>query len=94
MGVAKVMLAAGADPNWRDAEGSTPLHLVVASPLVGEPSFFIEALLDAGADRSIKNAAGHTALDLARAQKTVAAYQPAGGKPAKTLDRTIEVLSG
>jgi ankyrin repeat protein len=93
MGVAKVMLAAGADPNWRGPDGSTPLHMVIASPLVGEPSFFIETLLEAGADRSLKDAAGHTAVDLARAQKTVLAYQPAGGKPTKNLDRTIEVLS-
>jgi ankyrin repeat protein len=93
MGVAEVLLAAGADPNWRDPDGGTPMHNVIASPLVGEPSFFIEVLLAAGADRSIKDAAGHTALELARAQKTVLAYQPASGKPAKNLDRTIEVLS-
>jgi len=93
MGVAEVLMEAGADPNWRDPDGGTPLHNVIASPLVAEPSFFIEALLKGGADPTLKDAAGHTALDLARAQKTVLNYQPANGKPQKTLDRTIEVLS-
>jgi cytohesin len=93
MGVAKLMLAAGADPNWRDPDGGTPLHNVINSPLVGEPSFFIETLLAAGADRSLKDNAGHTALELARAQKTIQVYQPVNGKPLKSLDRTIEVLS-
>jgi ankyrin repeat protein len=93
MGVAKVMLQAGADPNWRDEAGGTPLHNLIASPLVGEPSYFVEALLEAGADPTIRDAAGHTPLDLARAQKTVQSYQPPTGKPAKSLDRTIAVLS-
>jgi ankyrin repeat protein len=93
MDVAKVMLEAGADPNWRDSDANTPLHLVLASPLVAEPSFFIETLLEGGADPTARNAQGHTALDLARAQKTVQAYQPANGRPGKTLERTIEVLS-
>ena len=93
MGVAKLMLEAGADPNWRDVDGGTPLHNVINSPLVGEPSYFIETLLEAGADPTIKDNAGHTALDLARAQKTIQTYQQAKGGPRKDLDRTIEVLS-
>ena len=93
--VAKLMLDAGADPNWTDEAGNTPLHCIVASPLVGDPADFIAMLLEAGADPAARNAEGHTALDLARAQKTVQAYQPANAaRPQKRLDRAIELLGG
>lgn len=93
IGVARVILEAGADPNWCDADGNTPMHLVLLSPLVGEPSFFIEALIEGGADKSLRNAAGKTALDEARAQQQLQAYRPQQ-PAAKSLLRTIEVLQG
>lgn len=82
--VAHAALQAGADPNWRDPEGNTPAHLVVLSPMVADPSYFIELLRHARADVTIKNAAGHTALDEAKAQSA---------NPQKNLARAIAVLS-
>jgi ankyrin repeat protein len=57
--VAKALIAAGADVDQRNNEGSTALMTA---------AFFcrteiVEALLAAGADTSIRNAAGATALD-------------------------------
>jgi ankyrin repeat protein len=94
IGVAKVLLGAGADPNWRDPAGNTPLHSVILSPLVAEPSFFVEALLEGGADRALKNAGGRTPLDEAKAQLQMQAYRPAQpGQGTKSLVRTVEVLN-
>jgi ankyrin repeat protein len=94
IGVAQVLLEAGADPNWRDPDGNTPLHSVILSPIVTEPSYFIEALIAGGADPTIRNAAGRTALDEARAQVQLQGYRPAQtGEGTKTLARTLEVLS-
>jgi ankyrin repeat protein len=90
IGVAKVLMEAGADPNWQDPDGNTPMHLVLLSPIVVEPSFFIEALIEGGADTSTRNGAGKTALDEAKAQLQLQAYRPQ--QPGKNLARTIEVL--
>ena len=81
IGVAKIILAAGADPNWQDPDGNTPMHLAIASPIVAEPAYFVQALLQAGADRQVRNAAGRTALDEAMAR--LAVYSP-GMPPCKS----------
>jgi ankyrin repeat protein len=51
--VARVLLEHGANPNWRDEEGNTPIHRVIQSRLVLDPAKFIQLLLDGGADPSL-----------------------------------------
>lgn len=56
-----VLLEAGADPNVRDPDGQTALHLVVDGPFADpEP---IAALLKAGADPQLRDAQGRTPLE-------------------------------
>ena len=68
--VARILLQHGADPNWRDASGNTPLHRVLKSRIVLDPTEFVRALLAAGANASIRNAEGRTALDEALLQQS------------------------
>src|SRR5262249_51516156 len=66
--IARVLLDGGGDPNCRNDDGDTPLHLVVKSRLVRDPSSFIGLLLSRGADPGIRNRQGRTALDEAHTQ--------------------------
>ena len=92
--VARLLLAAGSDPNAQDATGDTPLHLVLGSRLVGDPSAFVALLLDHGADPARINLAGVNALDTARQQvgRNAETYFPRRSLAPKQLDRAIELL--
>ena len=62
----RIWLEYGVDPNTRDEQGRTALHLLAAR---GTGREAIRALVDAGADVHQKDAHGHTPLDLARSAK-------------------------
>jgi ankyrin repeat protein len=92
--VARLLLAAGADPNVADARGEAPLHRVIASRLVRDPAPLVALLLAAGADPSRTNADGATPLDAAEAQTGAHAetYFPKRQLGEKQLAETIRLL--
>lgn len=76
--LAELLLAAGADPNARNIDGSTPLHVAVAS---GKQDL-IELLLANKANPNARNNAGQTPLDLAEHKGLPSpAYWPPGQPP-------------
>jgi len=58
-GVMDTLLSAGADPNFRDLHGNTPLHLC-------GHSMTLSLLMHYGADPRMRNATGVTALEMMR----------------------------
>ena len=94
MDMARVLLAAGADPNAQDGVGDTPLHRVIGSRLVGDPGAFVAMLLDHGADPTRTNHSGLDAVGAARAQvgRDAETYYPRRSLGPKRLDHTIELL--
>jgi ankyrin repeat protein len=93
-GVGRVLLEYGANPNWRDEAGNTPIHRAITSRLVLDPAKFIELLIEFGADVSLRNREGRTALDEALLQsgKIAETYFPVRSIAPKRLERTIEIL--
>ncbi|WP_353124372.1 ankyrin repeat domain-containing protein [Parapedobacter pyrenivorans] len=57
--LAKILIEAGADLNFRNNDGSTAL---ISAAFFGRPEI-VQLLLDAGADKTIKNKYGATAYD-------------------------------
>jgi len=92
--VAKVLLARGADPNFQDDQGRTPLHLVLSSRLVQNPSDLVRLLLEAGADPDRKNQAGKTPLEEAEARQGEPAetYFPRRTLGPRNLEEAIHLL--
>lgn len=92
--VARLLLEYGADPNWRDERGNTPIHCVIRSRIVGDPAQFVEVLVESGADLSLRNLDGRTALDEALMQtgKNVETYFPIRPIAPKRLAQTIDIL--
>jgi ankyrin repeat protein len=92
--VPPVLLEHGANPNWRDEEGNTPLHRVIASRMVLNPANFIQILLDFGADATFRNNEGRTPLDVALLQKgeNAETYFPVRPIGPKRLEQTIAIL--
>ena len=95
-GFTPVLLEHGANPNWHDDEGNTPLHRAIQSRLIVDPAEFVQLLLDAGADASIRNNAGRTPLEEAEALlldgQNAETYFPVRSKGPKRLEQTIEIL--
>lgn len=72
--VVRLLLDAGADPNYRDHRGWTALMFAVAldetSCDVSESKSIVTQLLLAGADRSVRNDRGQTAMNILFEQKS------------------------
>jgi len=92
--IARLLLAAGADPDAADERGCTPLHRVIASRLVRDPAPLVALLLAAGADPTRTNAEGATPLDEAEAHTGAQAetYFPKRPLGEKQLAETIRLL--
>ena len=92
--VTPILLQHGANPNWCDANGDTPLHRVLRSRIVLDPTEFVKLVLAAGADACLRNADGRTALDEALLQqgRNAETYFPVRKIGPKKLDQTIEIL--
>lgn len=66
------LLARGATPNTRDAEGATPLiHATIAGSVPA-----VKMLLEYGADPSLRNTTGHGPLDYARTEELQLLLEP------------------
>jgi ankyrin repeat protein len=92
--VARVLLEYGADANWQDEGGNTPVHCAIRSRIVRNPVEFVKVLMESGADLSLRNLDGRTALDEALMQtgKNAESYFPIRPIAPKKLAQTIERL--
>jgi hypothetical protein len=91
---ARFFLKHAVNPNARDSDGNTPLHLVVQSRLVLDPADFVKTLLAGGADPSMRNNAGNTVLHEAEEQvgRYAQTYFPARATAVKNLGETISIF--
>ena len=94
--VARILLEHGANPNWRDEAGNTPMQRVIRSRIVLDPAKFIQLLLEFGADPTLRNSEGRTPLDeaeaLLKAGKNAETYYPVLPLGPKKLEQTIKIL--
>ena len=85
----RLLLEHGADPNIRDAEGRTALHLVSAR---GTGSEAIRDLVEAGTQVDARDQAGKAPLDYAesaRSQVAARALMALGATASEPMDKTI-----
>ena len=78
------LLAAGADPNAKQAQGYTPLHFAAQPRTSGNPAAaaaIIAALLAAGADVNAKTNNGEPPLNFASSAAAITALVAAGADP-------------
>ncbi|MBT3234098.1 MAG: hypothetical protein HN356_14965 [Calditrichaeota bacterium] len=66
--IVRLLLKHGADPNFEDDSGNTPLHHAVLSRYQNEGKWCVEALLEAGAKTNIKSLSGATPLEIANSE--------------------------
>lgn len=94
--VARILLEHGANPNWHDEAGNTPIHRAITSRIVLDPTKFVQVLLDSGADASLRNNEGRTPLDeaenLLQSGRIAETYFPARPIGPKRLEQTIALL--
>jgi Ankyrin repeats (many copies) len=92
--VARVLLQHGADPNFRDDKGNTPMHSAIASRIVLDPAKFVQVLLDFNADPTVRNREGRTPLDegLRQVGATAETYFPVRPISPRNLTQTVELL--
>ena len=90
MELIKYLISIGADPNWRDEEYNTPLHIAARD---GDARFF-ELLIDNGANPRIQNRGKKRAIDLVPSSKRSEfnRIQDKVWPPASTIVKTIESL--
>jgi ankyrin repeat protein len=84
-----VLLSAGADPDSRDNDGNTPLHIAAMSGETG----VVKLLIKAGADRSVTNNEGVTASHLCDGELSLLLVPPKR-KPKKKMPKDLSVPSG
>jgi hypothetical protein len=91
---AQLLLSHDADPDAADEQGRTPLHLVLASRLVRDPTAFVTLLLEHGADTARRDRAGRTPLDeaLAHVGEQAETYFPRRPLGERQLAETIRLL--
>ena len=92
--VTPVLLDHGANPNWRDTNGDSPLHRVLKSRIVLDPTEFVETPTCRRRHvTSIRNVEGRSALDEALLQqgKNAETYFPVRTIGLKKLEQTIEI---
>jgi ankyrin repeat protein len=92
--VARILLEHGANPNWQNETGNTPMHCVISSRIVLDPTKFVQLLLEFDADPCLRNSEGRTPLDeaLLQAGKIVETYFPVRPIAPKRLEKAIEIL--
>ncbi len=92
--IARFLLENGAGPNCQNEDGDAPLHLVIKSRLVKDPTEFVELLLAFGADPELRNNDGFSPLDIAQAGigSLAEEYFPPAPRGVKTLEPTIALL--
>lgn len=92
--VCEILLKHGVDMHGSNADGSTPLHLLVESGRPGEQARILHMLKDAGADINAVDADGSTPLDVAlwRRDKELSCLLVAAGAQQKSTPPMLRAV--